>query len=115
TDRIGKATDGSIKTAGQALIEALTAVEGEIYQHRLQSGQDPLNYPIRLNNKLAALQGTVESGDYRPTAQSLAVFKELSTRLDAQLARLDALVEEDVAAFNKALQAAGQPPIKAAG
>ena len=112
TDRIGKATDASIKTSGQALIEKLTAVEGEIYQHRLRSGQDPLNYPIRLNNKLAALQGTVESGDYPPTDQARAVFKELSGRLDQQLSRLDALVKSEVAAFSRTLEAAGLAPIK---
>ena len=111
TDRIGKASDGAIKTAGQALIEKLTEVEGEIYQHRLRSGQDPLNYPIRLNNKLAALQGTVESGDYPPTDQARAVFKELSGRLDQQLARLDALVKTDVAALSRSLEAAGLAPI----
>jgi hypothetical protein len=93
------------------LSEKLTTVEGEIYQHRLRSGQDPLNYPIRLNNKLAALQGTVESGDYRPTDQSVAVFKELSARLDTQLSRLEALVKTDLAAFNASLQAAGLPTI----
>ena len=112
TERIAKANDQSLTSSGQALIEKLTAVEGEIYQHRLRSGQDPLNYPIRLNNKLAALQGTVESGDSRPTDQSRAVFKELSGRLDTELRRLDALVQTDVAAFNKALEAAGQAPIK---
>ena len=112
TDRIGKATDASIKTAGQALIDRLTEVEGEIYQHRLRSGQDPLNYPIRLNNKLAALQGTVESGDYPPTDQARAVFKELSGRLDQQLARLDTLVKTDVASFSRSLEAAGLAPIK---
>jgi hypothetical protein len=111
TDRIGKTTEAAIKTAGQSLSEKLTTVEGEIYQHRLRSGQDPLNYPIRLNNKLAALQGTVESGDYRPTDQSVAVFKELSARLDTQLSRLEALVKTDLAAFNASLQAAGLPTI----
>jgi hypothetical protein len=111
TDRIGKTTEAAIKTAGQSLSEKLTTVEGEIYQHRLRSGQDPLNYPIRLNNKLAALQGTVESGDYRPTDQSVAVFKELSARLDTQLSRLEALVKTDVAAYNASLQAAGLPTI----
>ncbi len=54
-------------------------MEGEIYQYRNRSSQDPLNYPIRLNNKLAALQGIVESGDARPTDQSYAVFKDLSS------------------------------------
>ncbi|MBA3638705.1 MAG: glycosyl hydrolase, partial [Acidobacteria bacterium] len=111
-ERIGKASDADLKTAGQALIDKLTDVEGEIYQHRLRSGQDPLNYPIRLNNKLAALQGTVEGGDYRPTAQALAVFKELSGRLDKELARLEAVVKTDVAEFNRRLSAAGLEPVK---
>jgi photosystem II stability/assembly factor-like uncharacterized protein len=99
-DRIQKANDAKIKAGGEALTEKLTAVEGEIYQYRNRSGQDPLNFPIKLNNKLAALQGIVESGDYRPTDQSYAVFKDLSAQLDAQLAKLDALVKVDLAAFN---------------
>jgi hypothetical protein len=98
-DKIAKASDPTIAAAGQALTEKFTEVEGEIYQHRNRSNQDPLNYPIRLNNKLAALQGVVESGDAKPTDQSYAVFKDLSARLDAQLARLDALVKGELAAF----------------
>ena len=111
-ERVGKATTEAVKAAGQTLTEQLTTIEGEIYQHRLRSGQDPLNYPIRLNNKLAALQGTVESGDYRPTDQAHAVFKELSARLDTQLKRLDAVVGKELAAFNSALQAAGLEAVK---
>jgi hypothetical protein len=99
-DRILKAKDPAIKAAGDALTEKLTAVEGEVYQYRNRSSQDPLNYPIKLNNKLAALQGIVESGDFRPTDQSQAVFKELSARLDEQLAKLDALIRTDLTAFN---------------
>ena len=111
-DRTGKGQGESLKAAGQALIDKLTDVEGEIYQHRLRSGQDPLNYPIRLNNKLAALQGVVESGDYRPTDQSYVVFKELSARLDTQLARLEAIIKNEVTAFNGSLTAAGLAPLK---
>ena len=48
-----------------------------------------------MNNKLAALQGIVESGDYKPTDQSYAVFKELSARLDQQVGELDALAETE--------------------
>ncbi len=100
-DRIQKANDPKINAAGDALTEKLTAVEGEIYQYRNRSSQDPLNFPIKLNNKLAALQGIVESGDYRPTDQSQAVFKELSAQLDAQLGKLDSLIRGDLAAFNQ--------------
>jgi photosystem II stability/assembly factor-like uncharacterized protein len=110
--RLAKTTNAAVKKSGTALTDRLTEIEGEIYQYRNRSSQDPLNFPIRLNNKLAALQGTVESGDYPPTEQARAVFKELSARLDTQLARLQTIVTSDVAAFNKALEAAGQAPIK---
>ena len=45
-------------------------MEGEIYQVKNQSNQDPLNFPIKLNNKIAALQGVIESADVRPTEQA---------------------------------------------
>ena len=65
-----------------------------------------------MNNKLAALQSVVEMGDNRPTEQSLAVFKDLSGRLDKEIARLDAIARRDLAAFNglltkRKLQAVG--------
>ncbi len=101
-DRTG-ASDQSLKAVAQTLTDKLTDVEGEIYQYRNRSSQDPLNYPIRLNNKLAALQGIVESGDNRPTDQSYTVFKDLSSRLDQQVARLDALVRTELTALNKIL------------
>jgi len=98
-------------TLGDALAARLTAIEGEIYQYRNRSSQDPLNYPIKLNNKLAALQGTIEGGDGRPTAQSYAVFKELSARLDAQLAKLDAALKADLPPFNAEIAKKKLPPV----
>ena len=103
TDRLTKADSARIKTAGDALTGKLTAVEGEIYQYRNRSGQDPLNFPIRLNNKLAALQGLVEAGDNKPTDQAYAVFTDLSAQLDARIAALTALLRGDLAAFNAQL------------
>ena len=99
-DRVTKANDPKLKAAAGALTEKLTAVEGEIYQYRNRSSQDPLNFPIKLNNKLAALQGIVESGDYKPTDQSRAVFKELSGQLDLRLEELDSLLRKELASFN---------------
>ena len=112
SERAGKASDQAIKASAQALIDKLTQVEGQIYQYRNRSSQDPLNYPIRLNNKLAALQGVVESGDARPTDQAVAVFNDLSARLDQELARLDALVKEELSALNAQLMAQSLPPVK---
>ena len=110
--RLAKTNDAAIKTAGEPLVERLTSIEGEIYQYRNRSSQDPLNYPIRLNNKLAALQGLVEIGDSRPTDQSYAVFKELSGRLDKQFGQLDSLFSIDLANFNKLLQRKRVEPVK---
>ncbi len=87
----------------EGFINKLTMVEGEIYQYRNQSSQDPLNYPIKLNNKLAALQGVVESGDGKPTEQCYEVFKELGDRLTEQTNKLDAIVKTDIPALNKEL------------
>jgi hypothetical protein len=110
-ERLGKAADPGIKTAGEALAGRLTEIEGEIYQYRNRSSQDPLNYPIRLNNKLAALQGIVENGDYKPTDQAYAVFKDLSARLSRYLADLEALAEREIPAFNKMLTGKKLPPV----
>jgi transketolase len=113
-ERSGKAKDARITGAADALTSKLTDVEGEIYQYRNRSSQDPLNFPIRLNNRLAALQGIVDSGDSKPTDQSYAVFKELSAQLDRQLQRLDALMQTDVSAFNKAVARKKLAPVAAA-
>jgi len=102
-ERLPKLDAARIRAAGEAVTAKLTAVEGEIYQYRNRSGQDPLNFPIRLNNKLAALQGVVEFGDNKPTDQSYAVFTDLSSELDRQLAALTVLVNGDLAEFNKGL------------
>ncbi len=110
-DRAQKAKAPKVTPAATALADKLTAVEGEIYQYRNQSSQDPLNYPIRLNNKLAALMSEVESGDARPTDQSYAVFKDLSSQLDAQVAKLDALLKTDLPAFNRLLSGAKLPAV----
>ena len=105
-----KATE-ALRAEADALTTLLTDIEGEIYQHRNRSSQDPLNFPIRLNNKLAALQGVVEAGDGAPTAQSVAVFEDLSGRLEIQLKRIDAAVGKEVAAFNAALASRQLAPI----
>jgi photosystem II stability/assembly factor-like uncharacterized protein len=103
--------DGSpVAEAAQQLERALTGVEEALYQTKNQSSQDPLNFPIRLNNRLSALAGTVASGDYRPTDQALAVGRELIAAIDEQLSRLQELLANDLAKVNEALR--GRPVIR---
>jgi kynureninase len=82
--------------AARSFNDKLSAVEGEIYQVKNQSSQDPLNFPIKLNNKIAALQGVIESADARPTDQSREVFKMLSDKLDVQIGRMDVIIKTDL-------------------
>jgi photosystem II stability/assembly factor-like uncharacterized protein len=89
----------------------LTSVEDVLIQSKSKSGQDPLNYPILLDNKIAALAGIVASSDSRPTDQSYEVFKELSTMADEQLAKLKKIMEKDLPDFNDVVKKAKIPAI----
>jgi photosystem II stability/assembly factor-like uncharacterized protein len=100
-ERTKQANDAKLTDMAGQLKDKLSKVEEEIYQVRNQSGQDPLNYPIKLNNKIGALLGAVEGVEGRPTAQSYEVFKELSARLDQQLNWLNDIVDRDVTNFNR--------------
>ncbi|GAC1479092.1 MAG: hypothetical protein NVS1B4_23390 [Gemmatimonadaceae bacterium] len=90
-ERLRAPVDATRRAALESSLPTLRALEEELYQTRNRSGQDPLNFPIRLNNRLAALERSVETGDARPTAAALVVLRELSAELDSVLRRLDAV------------------------
>ncbi|MDQ8153702.1 MAG: glycosyl hydrolase, partial [Gemmatimonadota bacterium] len=96
---------------GKALAGKVTDVEGEIYQIKNQSSQDPLNYPIKLNNKIAALLGMAGSSPGRPPVQATQVFKELSGKLEVQTKRMEKVYAEDLKAFNEQLKKLGLPEV----
>jgi photosystem II stability/assembly factor-like uncharacterized protein len=99
-DRLTKSQDGRLKTAGDALKKNLSAVEEEIYQVRNQSGQDPLNFPIKINNRLASLFSVVTRGEGRPIGNAAPILKALSAELKVQTDRLAKALGSDLAAFN---------------
>jgi photosystem II stability/assembly factor-like uncharacterized protein len=89
-----------ISAKAKEIETALSEIENEIYQTKNRSRQDPLNYPIRLNNKIAALTGVVGSADAGPTQQSYDVYDELSAQLQVQLDRLEVVITTEIPAFN---------------
>ncbi len=105
----------AFEIVARTFMEGLSEVEDSLYQTRNRSGQDPLNYPIRLNNRIAALSGVVASTDARPTQQSYAVFTRLSMKLDLQILRMEQLMKDWLPRLNEVLKAAGQPVITATG
>lgn len=104
---VGATSDAPVKS----LEAGLTKVEEAIYQTKNRTGEDPLNYPIRLNNRIAALMSVVSNGDFRPTKQSYEVFDELSKELEVQLKTLDHLLGPDLAAVNADLAKRGIAPV----
>jgi len=87
--------------------EGFSEVEKALYQTQNRSVQDPLNFPIRLTNKLAHLNSLVSIDDFPPTAQDIAVKNEMTAKIDAQLATFDKLVDEEMKAFNDQFNALG--------
>lgn len=100
-----------ISDAGVALNKRLTEVEEALYQTKNQSSQDPLNFPIRLNNKLAALGGVVSQSETPPNEQSYAVYEELVAEINVQLSKLAQTMKSDVPAFNQLVRDQNIPAI----
>jgi len=95
--------DAEVTDAAKAIDKKLTAVEEALHQTKAKSSQDVLNFPIRLNNKLASLAGGAGAGDLRPTDQDEQVRKELIQAIDAELAKLRGVLTQDVPKFNELL------------
>ena len=113
-DRIAKVPErrrAEIRALADQMMKPLTAVEEEVYQVRNQSSQDPLNYPIKLNNKIAALAGVIESAESKPTDQSYEVFKELNAALDKLLAQRDDVLKRELQRVNAAIKREKLAPI----
>jgi hypothetical protein len=103
--------DSAIAVTGKSLIKDLTAVEEALYQTKNKSSQDPLNYPIRLNNKLANLVSVLSSADAAPTDPTRAVYQDVAGRIDAELAKLKTLLGERLTAFNRLVRDKDVPAV----
>ena len=81
--------------------EDLLEVEKTLYQTQNRSNQDPLNFPIRLTNKLGHLNRLLTIDDFPPTNQDLAVKEELTAAVEVAMERYQQLIDSDVASFNE--------------
>ena len=112
-DDYAKRDSKKVADAAKALNQKLTEVEEALYQTKNRASEDPLNYPIKLNNKLAHVLGVVQSSDNQPTQQSYMVYEDLATQVNAELKKLDVLMGADLAAFNKLIRDENVPAVQA--
>ncbi len=100
----GKEDMKDVNDLAKSILDDMKKTEEALYQTKNRSGQDPLNYPVRLNNKLAALNSEVDGGDYRPTQQVKTVQKEVVEKIDFQLDQLKKVMDEKLPKFNELIK-----------
>jgi photosystem II stability/assembly factor-like uncharacterized protein len=103
-DVIKKAEADTIKNMGKSILEEMKEIEEALYQTKNRSRQDPLNYPVRLNNKLGHLNSLMGMGDNRPTESAIEFSKEVTARIDKHLNALNKILDEKVSTFNDLVQ-----------
>lgn len=101
----------AVKKSAKDLTDQLTAVEEAVYQTKLKANEDALNFPIKLNNKIAAVENVVEETDVAPTAQSYEVYDQLSAQLQTQLDQLHQLETTGIASFNQLVRDQNVPAV----
>ena len=101
----------NIATAGKELSKQLSTIEEELIQVKSKSRQDPLNYPIKLDNKIAALVGVVSSVDAKPTSQSHQVLDDLVAQAESHYTQLDQVLNNDLLQFNEMISKAEIPAV----
>jgi len=87
------------------LSDQFSEIEKTLYQTQNKSGQDPLNFPIKLTNKLAHLNSLVSMDDFPPTTQDVAVKNELTAKINSELVKFDRLISEEISEFNSQFNA----------
>lgn len=106
-----KGAPKEIVAAAETLTKNLAVVEEEIYQVKNQSGQDPLNFPIRTNNRLASLLRVAVTGEGRPTSNVGPIFDDLVAELKAEQDKLDKTLATDLVQLNRMLTRIKKDPI----
>ena len=99
--------DKKIDEASEDLADKLTEVEDELIQRKNETGQDPVNYPPKIDNQIAYLLRIVNSQDAKPTQGCYDRFEILKKELAQIRARLDGVIEKDLTAFNQLLDEEG--------
>lgn len=109
--RAGSDSLKEIKAMADSINKRMTRIEEALYQTKAKSGQDVLNYPIRLNDQVAGLYNYAASGNYAPTQQVKEAYNYLSTKADLELAMLKTIMEVDVPKFNDLIREKQLPVI----
>ncbi|MBT3383336.1 MAG: glycosyl hydrolase [Prolixibacteraceae bacterium] len=110
--KINKEENSTIIDLSKSITKKLDKIEKELYQTKNRSSQDPLNFPIKLNNKLAAVGSAVASSNFGPTDQEYEVKEELTKAIDVQLNMFNEIKDKEIPKLNKMIWEAKIPAIQ---
>ena len=101
----------AIVASALSIKEKLAPIEDELTQSKAKTRQDTMNWPVKLNGKLAWLAAVISSAQAAPTSQTYELYEDLVQRIDVQLQRLKEVINTDVAAFNQLMSESGVPAV----
>lgn len=104
TGRLGKDCPKEIKDQADAIHKKITAVEEALHQTKAKSGQDVLNYPIRLNDKLSNVYDNAFSGNGAPSKQVKEVYADISSKIDAEINKFKTVLNTDLPQLNQLIR-----------
>jgi hypothetical protein len=110
-DRVQKSQSADVKAIAEQFTKEMSTVEEDVYQVRNQSNQDPLNFPIKTNNRLASLLRVVGTGEGRPIGNAEPIFEDLQKELKAETDRLQKTLGTYLPRFNDLAKRIGIEPI----
>jgi hypothetical protein len=108
----GKETPKEVKDKADMMVKKLTTIEETLYQTKAKSGQDVLNFPIRLNDKLSGVYDVAASGYAAPSKQVKEVYAELAAQIDTQLNQFKQIKDQEVKALNDLITQKAVPLIR---
>lgn len=111
TGRLGKECPKELKDMSNALLKKLDAIENELHQTKAKSGQDVLNYPIKLDDKLSSVYRVASTGHGAPTQQTVEAYHTVAALIDLQLKELSSTIKESTAAINALIRERNLPII----
>jgi hypothetical protein len=109
--RTGKEIPKEIKQQVDTINKQMTAIEEALHQTKAKSSQDVLNYPIKLDDKLASVYNAASAGNTAPSRQVKEAYAELELLINGELAKLKKVMEQDVAQLNKIIHEKSVPVI----
>ena len=101
-----------VADSAESIIKNVTKIEETLYQTQNRSGQDPLNFPVRLNNKLSALATTVGYGNFPPNEGAKEVKADITSKIDEQLKLYYEILKTDIPTFNKLVAEKNIPAVE---